>query len=287
MAICPYCGSQIGDEAKICGFCGGKLTLDFTAAPEENIREISEVSTESEYESIPDDILGSVLGSLGMGYAAKESVSRVPAAAESPEIPPVDELFDVPAVGEAPDAPVFEEIPLIPPVGEAPAVEEASETFAATGFADAPVIPAEAQPAAVESVYAQPVEKKKNSWLLPAIIVGALALICILFFATRGGGSKSADPNLGSYKATVVKMYGMELDAENVYDDGFIIELKANGTCEINSDGQKGKGKWTLEGDKLSIDDGHNVITGTLSDGVLVLENMLDMGLDMIMEKQE
>ena len=37
----------------------------------------------------------------------------------------------------------------------------------------------------------------------------------------------------------------------------------------------------------ITIDDNHSVITGTLSDGVLTLENMLDMGLNMTMEKQE
>ena len=259
MAICPYCGSQIGDQAEICGFCGGKLTPAPAAAPEEPLREIPEAETESEYEGIPEDILGSVLGSLGIRSVPARSAPEPPAA-EAPELPTVDEILSVPDAGEIPEAPVIEEVP---------------------------AIPAEEQPVYAQPVYAQPAEKKPApKWVLPAVILAVLALIGILFFATRGGG-KADDPNLGVYKAATVEMYGMQLNADDIYQNGFTIELKSNGVCEINSDGQKGRGKWTLEDDKITIDDNHSVITGTLSNGVLTLENMLDMGLNMIMEKQE
>ena len=39
MAICPYCGSQIGDEASICGFCGANVSAE---AAETIAREIPE-----------------------------------------------------------------------------------------------------------------------------------------------------------------------------------------------------------------------------------------------------
>lgn len=309
MAICPYCGSQIGDQAEICGFCGGKLTPAPAAKPEELLREIPEAETESEYEGIPDDILGSVLGSLGIRSVPAEPVPPVPAA-EIPEIPTVDELFDVPPAAEVPEAPAVEEVPTVEaapvieevPAEEAPAVEEVPVVPAAAEIPardddvqysiKTPVVPVApeilaAQPVYAQPVYAQPAEKKPApKWVLPAVILAVLALIGILFFATRGGG-KANDPNLGVYKAATVEMYGMQLNADDIYQNGFTIELKSNGVCEINSDGQKGRGKWTLEGDVITIDDNHSVITGTLSDGVLTLENMLDMGLNMTMEKQE
>ncbi len=267
MAICPYCGSQIGDQAEICGFCGGKLNLEPAAAPEEIVRELPEVETESEYEGIPDDILGSVLGSLGVRSVPAESAPEPPEAAPAGD-PAAEEITEPPAAEEAPEVPAAE-VPVIPAAEESPAR------------------PAE-QPAYAQPVYAQPAApKKKNSWVLPAVIIAALALIGILFFATRGGGSKADDPNLGVYRATVVEMYGMQLDADDIYENGFTIELKSNGVCEIDSDGQKGRGKWTLEGEEITIDDGHSTITGTLSKGVLTLENMLDMDLNMTMEKQE
>ena len=320
MAICPYCGSQIGDKARICGFCGGKLTLDFTEVPETVAREISEANpivaesipeavAEDEYEGIPDDILGSVLGALP-GRQNTPKAEEAPAAPELgaiPEIPTVEELFDIPAVEEVPEAPVAREIPEIPaeetpeiPVAEEvpviPAAEavpeipvpEAAPVIPATEAA--PVIPATeeapAVPAAEQPVYAQPVEKKSTpKWLIPAVAIAALALIGILFFATRGG--KSADPNLGVYKATLVEIYSMQLDPDEVYDGGFTIELKADGSCEIDAGGQIGKGTWTLEEDVFTVDDGRSTITGTLSDGTMNLINMLDMGLDMTLEKQE
>lgn len=265
MAICPYCGSQIGDQAEICGFCGGKLTPAPAVMPEELLREIPEAETESEYEGIPDDILGSVLGSLGIRSVPAERAPEPLTAAPA----------DDPAVGEITEPLAAEEIPA---AGEVPAAPD---------FAEAPVIPAAEQPVYAQPVYAQPAEKKPApKWVLPAVILAVLALIGILFFATRGGG-KANDPNLGVYKAATVEMYGMQLNADDIYQNGFTIELKSNGVCEINSDGQKGRGKWTLDGDVITIDDNHSVITGTLSDGVLTLENMLDMGLNMTMEKQE
>ena len=327
MAICPYCGSQIGDEARICGFCGGKLTLDFTPAPEEVPEvepvipeRIPEVLSEEEYEGIPDDILSGVLGQLP-GRKTVE-IPATPPVESFPTIPTVDELFDTPLVEEIPEAPAPEEIPEVPAVElpevpameaipeppaveipEAPAAEETPEeaivkeayeapaaeaAYEAPAVEEAPVVPAEEQPVYAQPVYAQPVEAKKNKWLIPAIIAGALALILLAFFAHRSGGAaKSSDPNLGVYRATLVEMYGMQLDPDDIYEEGFLIELKPDGTCEISSDGDKGKGKWTLEDGQVTIDDGHSTITGTLSNGVLKLENMLDMGLDITMEKQE
>ena len=301
MAICPYCGSQIGDEAEICGFCGGKLTLDFKAPPEK-IAQIPEAATESEYEGIPDDILGSVLGSLGGRSAPAEDIPEIPPVEEVPVIPTIEEILDIPAAEDLPEVPAVEEVleapavdavPEVPvikevpeaPAEEIPAVPAVEEAFEAPAAEE---VPAAEQPVYAQPVYAQPAEPKKNKWVVPAIILGALALIGILFFAARGGsGSKASDPNLGLYKATVAEMYGLVLNADDIYEEGFTIELKENGVCEIISDGDKGRGNWTLEGDQLTIDDGHSSITGTLSDGVLKLENMLDMGLDMTFEKQE
>ena len=312
MAICPYCGSQIGDEASICGFCGANLS----AAAEAVAREIPEAEpvikaaetvpealADEEYEGIPDDILGSVLGQLpGRPAEAKAEIPEVPAA-EYPVIPTVDELFDLPAEVEAPEIPAAEipevpavEVPEVPAaeIPEAPAVEvpevpavEIPEAPAAPAVEEAPVVPAQEQPVYAQPVYAQPAETKKKPWLIPAIIAGALALLLIVFFAARGGSSRSSDPNVGLYRATLVEMYGLQLDPDDIYEEGFLIELKPDGVCEITSDSDKGKGNWSLEDGVLTVDDGHTTITGTLSDGVMKLENMLDMGLDITLEKQE
>ena len=101
MAICPYCGSQIGDAAEICGFCGGRLAPASAPAPEEIARELP--VEESDYEGIPDDILGSMLGSLFGQPAA-------PAVAEAVEAPVIEEAVEVPVIEEAAEAPVIEEI---------------------------------------------------------------------------------------------------------------------------------------------------------------------------------
>ena len=84
-----------------------------------------------------------------------------------------------------------------------------------------------------------------------------------------------------------MEMYGVQLDPDELYDGGFIIELKPNGDCELNVGGSTDKGTWNLEDGEVSIDFGSSVITGNVSDGEMKLENMLDMGLDVVLEKQD
>jgi hypothetical protein len=160
------------------------------------------------------------------------------------------------------------------------------ELPAAPAVEEAPVIPEE-PPVYAQPVYAQPAEpQKKNKWLVPAIIAGCLALI-VLLFALRGCSGKSGDPNVGVYKATQMEMYGVQLDPDELYDGGFVIELKPNGDCELTVGGNTDKGSWTMEDGEVSIDFGSSVITGTVADGEMKLENMLDMGLDVVLEKNE
>ena len=274
MAICPYCGSQIGDAAEICGFCGGRLAP--APAPEEIARELP--VEESDYEGIPDDILGSMLGSLFGQPAA-------PAVAEAVEAPVIEETVEVPVIAEAVEAPVIAEAveaPVIEEAVEAPAVEKAAE---APAVEERPAAPA-AEPPASRNVYAQPAQAKKNGWMLPAAIIAVLALIGILFFASRGG-TKSDDPNLGVYRATAMEISGMQIDPDTAFEQGFTIELKKHGACEISVDGEKGKGTWTLEDGEITIDDGRNTTSGTLSDGVIKITDMLSTGLNIELKKQE
>ena len=328
MAICPYCGSQIGDEASICGFCGANVSAEAAEAIAREIPEaepiieaaasIPDAPAEDEFEGIPDDILGSVLGALPGRQAApkEETIPAVPENGVLPEIPSIDDILDLPEIKEVPEVPAAAEIPAIPAVEEAidvpaaaeiPAVEEAIEAPAAVeiptrpaaeegyeapvveGISEIPVVEEANAVSEEQPVYAKPVENKPApKWLFPAAILAVLAMIGIVFFAARGGTRAAGkDSTLGVYRATLVEMYGIQLDPDDIYEQGFSIELKDKGVCEINADGEKGKGNWSIEGDLVTIDDGHSTITGKLSGDVLKLENMLDMGLDMTLEKQE
>ena len=107
-----------------------------------------------------------------------------------------------------------------------------------------------------------------------------LMAVLLLGMVACGGGSKaSTDPNAGLYTATTAEMMGIEIDADDAFDGGFTIELKDKGKCALNVAGKKANGKWTLDGTAFHVSGGGLKCDGTLSNGVIKLENVLDSGM--------
>ena len=114
-----------------------------------------------------------------------------------------------------------------------------------------------------------------------------LILLAIMMAALTGCGSDigADNPNLGVYKAKSAEMSGFKVSVEEVFEDGFIIELKKKGKAHLEADGEDGGNiKWTLDGDKFHAEGGGAVLDGTLSDGVMVLENVMDSGMTLYLE---
>ncbi len=107
--------------------------------------------------------------------------------------------------------------------------------------------------------------------LLPAMMLALLI----------GCGKKESDPNCGLYEATSAEMMGMTMTVNELFEDGVSLELKDGGKAVINLDGESYKMKWSLDGEDFHAEGGGVELDGTLSEGVLNLENMLDMGVDM------
>ena len=214
-------------------------------------------------------------------------------------------------VRSAPEPEISDSVPVVPEIPEAPevpmesadpvAVEDlgASVTPEASVEAPNPAQPANAAPAqpvyaaaAPQQAYAQPIyggqpKKKSKKWLIPVIILAALALIGIAVLAFGGSNRAANDPNLGLYKATTASMYGMDFDLDDIFEGGFTIELQKGGKCRIQAGDNKGIGTWSLEDGVLTVNDGSSTIEGKLENGVITLENMLDMGLDITLVKEE
>ena len=107
-----------------------------------------------------------------------------------------------------------------------------------------------------------------------------LALVMVLSMAACGGsGSGEPDPNLGKYDAVSAEMSGLSLNVKSVFKDGFSIELKDGGKATFHYDGKDYSMKWTLEGDTFNAKGGGAELSGTLADGKMVLENVLDSGI--------
>lgn len=140
--------------------------------------------------------------------------------------------------------------------------------------------------------YSQPPKKKSNKGCIIALIVVAVLVFAItagaLAFWLIGRNSVTIDPddpNLGTYIGTTATMMGIDVNLTDILADGFVIELKAGGICRVTGGGENGTGKWTLEGNVITIEDGETTIVGTLEDGVMVFENMMDMGMDVVFYK--
>ncbi len=96
-----------------------------------------------------------------------------------------------------------------------------------------------------------------------------LALAMILALAACGG---EPDPNAGVYKATTAEMSGISLDVNTVYEGGLSFELKDGGKAVMTMDGKDYNLRWKLDGEDLTITAADTELTGTLADGVMVLD---------------
>ena len=143
-----------------------------------------------------------------------------------------------------------------------------------------------AQPVIVAPKPKKPLNRKLLFIIGGAVLAVILAVVLICALGGKGGGAAAADPNLGVYTASTAEMLGVEMDITDLFEEGVSIELKENGKCAMNVNGTKGSGKWTLEDGVFHIKGGGLDCDGTLESGVMTLENMLGMGVQMTFVKE-
>ena len=117
------------------------------------------------------------------------------------------------------------------------------------------------------------------------ILAVLLAAALMLALAACGGGRP--DPNEGVYKASTGEWNGISIDVESVFDGGFVLELRSGGKAVLSTGGQDYNLKWALDGKDFTLTASDSEYTGTLADGVLKLENVLDSGVDLTLKKAE
>ena len=130
--------------------------------------------------------------------------------------------------------------------------------------------------------------KKKGGALvfisLAALVV--LGAVVYLIAGRSGGGSvASDDPVLGLYTAQKAETSGITISIKTMWKNGFTIELKDKGKATINVDGKSGSAKWTLDGKDFTVKGSGVDCSGTLVDGVLTLENVMDTGVTLYFTK--
>ena len=113
-----------------------------------------------------------------------------------------------------------------------------------------------------------------------------LAVVLVFSLCACGASVDPNDPNQGKWIATRGEMFGLSMDVEDLFGDGFIIELKNDGKCTLTADGKKADGKWTLSDGAFTIKGGGVDCQGRLENGTLSLDNVMDMGLTLVFEKE-
>lgn len=131
-------------------------------------------------------------------------------------------------------------------------------------------------------------QKKKLSFLpflLIAIGVAALVFLLIGFF---GGDGDADDPTYGVYVASYGTYAGSRVEIEDMWADGFSIELLSKNKCRVMVDGETETCRYELESDgEIEIDlQGDEDLEGWLVDNRLTLENVMDSGVDLVFYKE-
>lgn len=116
------------------------------------------------------------------------------------------------------------------------------------------------------------------------ILALLLALAVLLAVAACGA---EPDPNCGLYKGTTVSMAGVTLPVEEAWENGLDIELKNGGWATMTIDGEDVTVRWSLDGETITVTASDAEFTGTLAGGTMVLENLLDSGMDITLIKTD
>ena len=128
------------------------------------------------------------------------------------------------------------------------------------------------------------VKKSVLSVLCMLMVIMSMVLSGCIF---GGDDDEAADPNLGVYVGKSAEMSGFSMSVDDVFEGGFTIELKKKGKGKAQIGEDDGSIKWTLDGDKFHAEGGGAVLDGTLKDGVMVLENVMDSGVTLTLECEE
>lgn len=127
---------------------------------------------------------------------------------------------------------------------------------------------------------------KKNSKKILALVM-ALVLSMAMLTACGGGGGSEATGYEGKYYSSKVDL-GDGLVTEGEDAAGMDFELLEGGKVVFDFDGDEFEGEWTLDGDKITLTESSGEgMTGTIDDEKIVVENMLDMGMDVTFTKEK
>lgn len=115
-------------------------------------------------------------------------------------------------------------------------------------------------------------ESPRKTWIAFVLAVGMLVSL-----SACGGDT---DPNAGVYQAESVQMFGVEVSADEAFGGSPLsIELQNASRAKFSYEGKSYNMEWWLEGNHFTARGSGTELNGTLSNGILRINNMMDMGI--------
>ena len=264
MAFCPNCGSKLTDDAKFCPECGTKVEGPPSAPADEPLFTPPTLSGSNDTYSAPAD-------------AGTNPPSGTPedTGSYTPPYTPTDAgtYTYTPAAQNPGTTGTYTQPAQRSTYSYDPAVGSSGTTPPAYTRRD---IPGGSQP-----------PKKKTAILPIILIILGVAAVAVTLLGIFGGGDDADDPNLGLYVASYGTYAGSRVEIEDMWADGFSIELCADGKCKVTVNGESETWRYSIDRDgEIEIKAGGDEFEGTIFNGVLTLEDVMDSNVDIVFVRE-
>ena len=288
MAFCTNCGAKLPDGSRFCTECGAAIAASAPATPAEPEKKYTPEAP-AEPAIHPDSV------DAPMEYTAPDRPTQqsYTPPAQGSYTPPTQGSYTPPTQGGYTPPTQGSYTPptqqgYTPPTqqGYQPTQQGGGYSYNAnTANAYTPGAKAGKAPKAPRAPRAKS-GKSKAPFIIGGAVLVFVLLIVLLIRGCTGAVKDAFDPNLGVYNATTAEMFGMEMDVTDVWEGGVSIELKAKDKCVFTIDGEQYNIKWTLDGSDIRIKGKGLDCEGTLNRGVLVLQDVMDMGVNLTFQKE-
>ena len=277
MAFCNNCGTQLKPDTRFCDNCGTPVP---TAAQEQQAEQAA--PRQGSYTPPVQQDQGSYTPPAQQGQGSYIPPAPQAQASYTPPVQQAQSSYTPPAQQAQGN--------YTPPVQQAqssytPPVQQAQGGYAPPAQQYGAQAAYAAQQAAPKQK--KPIDKRLLLFGGIGVAVVVIGIILALVLGGKGGKDKatSDDPNVGVWNVVAAEMWGMEMDIRDVFANGFTVELLEKGKCKLNIDGTKGNGTWTLKDGVITIKGGGLDVSGTLKNGLLVLEDVMGIGLNLSFRK--
>ena len=116
------------------------------------------------------------------------------------------------------------------------------------------------------------------------LFIVLVAVILVIGMGACGNKTQEeVDPNIGIWQAVTVEDGDYSYEAKDAGFGDFTVELKSGGKCTVTLDGQNYNGTWKLEGNSLTLKAGLLTVTGMIENDRMKIENLYDLGLNVIL----